>query len=145
MYKTRWMVMGIHRTQSLTPCQTLHFTVGAKQVELLNKTQQIVPKAGTPQEKNEEGFKIRGQGGSATKPGPNTQIIRLPPLRWHCLSQLPLWVDLPELPALVPKRKSEEQMHAAQPLSLSDVMGPAQEAIQWFWLIKLRNLLESRP
>ena len=61
----------------LTPCQTLHYTVGAKQVELLNKTQQIVPKAGTPQEKNEEGFKIRGQGGSATKPGPNTQIIRL--------------------------------------------------------------------
>ena len=87
----------------LTPCQTLHFTVGAKQVELLNKTQQIVPKAGTPQEKNEEGFKIRGQGGSATKPGPNTQIIRLPPLRWHCLSQLPLWVVLPELPALVPE------------------------------------------
>ena len=87
----------------LTPCQTLHYTVGAKQVELLNKTQQIVPKAGTPQEKNEEGFKIRGQGGSATKPGPNTQIIRLPPLRWHCLSQLPLWVVLPELPALVPE------------------------------------------
>ena len=92
-----------------------------------------------------EGFKVRGQGGSATKPGPNTLNIRLPPLRWHCLSQLPLWVVLPELPALVPKKESEEQMHAAQPLSLSDVMGPAQEAIQWFWLIKLYNFLESRP
>ena len=50
-----------------------------------------------------EGFKVRGQGGSATKPGPNTLNIRLPPLRWHCLSQLPLWVVLPELPALVPE------------------------------------------
>ena len=68
-----------------------------------DSTDSAKSKAGTPQEKNEEGFKIRGQGGSATKPGPNTQIIRLPPLRWHCLSQLPLWVVLPELPALVPE------------------------------------------
>ena len=37
------------------------------------------------------------------KPCPNTLNFRLPPLRWHCLSQLPLWVVLPELPALVPE------------------------------------------
>ena len=56
-----------------------------------------------------------------------------------------LGVTFPELPALVPMKESEEQMHAAQPLSLSEVMGPAQEAIQWFWLVKLYNFLESRP
>ena len=61
----------------------------ANQVELLKTTQQIVPKAGSPQEKNEEGFEIQGQGGSATKPGPNTQIIRLSTSYDEVGSQIP--------------------------------------------------------
>ena len=34
-------------------------------------------KAGTPQEKKGWGLRIKGQGGSATKPGPSPQNFRL--------------------------------------------------------------------
>ena len=96
----------------------------------------------------EKGIEVRGQGESATKPGSNSQNFRLPPQRHHGCASFQSNNPKAGFPR-IPERKERNkriQLNGFQLASLlSNIMGTAQEAIQWFRLVELYNFLESLP
>ena len=96
----------------------------------------------------EKGIEVRGQGESATKPGSNSQNFRLPPQRHHGCASFQSNNPKAGFPR-IPERKERNkriQLNGLQLASLlSNIMGTAQEAIQWLRLVKLYNFLESLP